>query len=80
MFKKTLLPLLVALACAGAQASDYYIVVPVKNKTANVSAIAVSLLTSTLPAATVGTAYAPVNFKDYLQVTGDPSFNGTGVA
>ena len=79
MYKKSLLTALVAFACAGAQAADYYVVVPVKNKTANISAITMSLMASTLPAAIVGSPYGPVNLKDYLQVIGDPAYNGGGI-
>ena len=77
-FNQTILSAAVALVCFGAQAADYYVVVPVPNKTANLSAIQVSLAQSALPGAVVGTAYS-YNFNQNLQVTGDPSYSGYGV-
>ena len=77
-FHQTILSAAVALACFGAQAADYYVVVPVPNKTANLSAIGVALSQSALPGAVVGTVYS-YNFNQNLQVTGDPSYSGYGV-
>jgi hypothetical protein len=69
--------LLAALSCS-AFAADYFVVVPVKNKTVNVGAIQVSLAQGNLPAAVVGTAYA-YDFKQNLQVSGDASYTGFGL-
>ncbi len=78
MFKHNLLATAVALACAGAQAADYYVVTPVKGRTVNTSAIDVSLASSTLPLARMGNAYS-YDFKQHLQVTGDPTYTGYGL-
>lgn len=77
-FHHSIISAAVALACFGAQAADYYVVVPVPNKTVNLSAIGVSLAQTTLPGAVVGTAYS-YNFNQNLQVTGDASYSGYGV-
>lgn len=75
-----------ALACAAltgsgmAAASDYYIVTPVRGKTVSASAVTVSLRAYALPDAVAGMPYAGFDFKTVLQVTGDPSYTGSGVA
>lgn len=76
--KKTLLSLALALSFAPAFASDYYLVVPVKGKTTNYSAIQVALASASLPSAQVGVAYSH-DFTPHLQVTGDPAYTGFGV-
>ena len=59
-----------------AVAVEYYVVVPVKGRTAPtpVETISVSLSAATLTAARVGKAYT-YNLKDHLQVTGDPALD-----
>jgi hypothetical protein len=76
--KKALLAALVAVACTQAAAADYYIVLPVPAKTANASAIQVSLGASALPTVLVGDAYS-YDLAPLLQVTGDSKFSGYGV-
>lgn len=67
---------LVMLLMAGnAVAADYYVIVPVKGKTENVSAIQVALNSYTLPAGRVNEAYSGFDFKTLLQVTGDSNLN-----
>jgi hypothetical protein len=75
-----LLAFAAALACAlpVAHAAEYYVVVPVPNRTASDS-IALVLDTEVLPAGRVGVRYAGVNFQDVLRVSGDPGFTGAGV-
>ena len=70
------------LACLGvnAFASDYFVVVPVKGRTATPVAIALTLNPTTLPGAYQGAPYAGFDFKSVLQVTGDPAYTGNGVA
>lgn len=75
---RTLIAAMFAAASFSATAADFYVVVPVKGRTANSALISVALSGSTLPGATVGTAYS-YSFSQNLQVTGDASFNGQGV-
>jgi hypothetical protein len=72
------------LAVAAQAANNYYVVVPVKGRTAAPGApaadtVKLSLNSDIVPAATVGVAYAGYNFKPLLSVTGDPAYTGTGV-
>lgn len=69
---------LLACAMSAAHATDYYLVVPVKNRPAP-EAIAVSLNAQVLPAGKVGVAYVGIDFRPLLQVSGDAKFDGTGV-
>ncbi len=64
------------LVAAPAFAANYYVVVPVKGRTAAAPAenIAVSLQAATLPAAMVGQAYS-YNLRDHLLVTGDKALD-----
>lgn len=74
---KRLLPLLLAAACLTASASNYYVVVPVKGRTAtptNPDNISVVLTPGTLPAAVASRAYR-ADLKDHLLVTGDSDLN-----
>ena len=79
MMRKTLLAaaLLSALSYS-AVASDYYVVMSVKGKTANVRDIRVILGQAAPPVARVGVSYM-YDFKPGLQVTGDPGYTGYGV-
>ncbi len=78
MRNRTLVALAAALVGLSAHAADYYVVMPVKGKTLNVSAIDVALAQSSVPGAVVGSAYN-YDFKQNLQVTGDPAYSGFGV-
>jgi hypothetical protein len=76
---KTILAALLAASCASALASEFYVVVPVKNRTATAGNIAVALNGAALPAGVVGRAYPGVDFASMLQVKGDPNFSAAGV-
>lgn len=76
---RSLLLLAATLASVTTYAADYYVVVPVKGRTANVADIGVALTPLTLPLSGVGQAYR-YDFNALLQVTGDPSYSGTGVS
>ncbi len=79
--KTHLLPSVLALLCAtSAMAADYFIVVPVKGRTAAapVQDIQVSLNAYTLPSALEGSAYS-FDLKPLLTVTGDNAYTGAGV-
>lgn len=71
--KKTLLAVLVS-ACMTAQAADYFVVVPVPNRTATAGNILVTLGSYTLPLGVIGRAYAGFDFNQVLQVKGDPNY------
>jgi hypothetical protein len=77
LFKASLLSAALA-ASLPAFASDYYVVVPVPNRTA-AGNVSVSLAGFGLPAAQVGLPYAGFDFRSLLSVTGDASYNGYGV-
>jgi len=77
--KKTILAALLAATLAPALASNYYVVVPVPNRTATTGNILVALNAYSLPGAVAGRAYAGFDFNSVLQVKGDPAFNATGV-
>lgn len=75
--KKTILAATLAVtAAANAWAAEYYVVVPVKGKTAPAVEIAVTLNAATLPPAMVGQAYT-YNLRDHLLVTGDTALDLT---
>lgn len=63
------------LMTSHADAADYYVIVPVKGKTENVSAIQVGLNSYTLPSGFVNKAYSGFDFKTLVQVTGDSRLN-----
>jgi hypothetical protein len=67
------------LAAGHAIASDYYVVVPVPNHTADSSAINVTLGGASLPAGQVGMPYQGFDLKPLLSVTGDATYTGYGV-
>ncbi len=67
----------------GTFAADYFVVVPVKGRTAvpsapSAPAITVSLNSATLPVAERGVPYS-FDFNQALSVTGDPAFDSTAV-
>lgn len=74
--KKTLLATLLTGIALQAAAADYFVVVPVKNRTASAS---VALNAYTMPSGVVGVPYAGFDFKNLLVVTNDSTFNGSGV-
>jgi len=57
-----------------ALATDFYVVVPVKNRTGTAPSVAVELSPYSLTAGQVGQAYAGFDFNQVLRVTGDPAF------
>ncbi|KVP96722.1 hypothetical protein WJ97_12645 [Burkholderia ubonensis] len=67
-------------ASVPAFSADYYVVVPVPNRTATAGNITVALNAYSLPDAMVGQVYAGFSFKSVLQVLGDPLFTGSGVS
>lgn len=77
MLKKNLALLLAAFSF-GAYATDFYVVVPVKNRTA-APTIKVALNSYTLPSGTAGQVYPGFDFKPLLQVTGDSAFSSSQV-
>lgn len=79
MLKKFALASALAGAALSAAASNYYVVVPVPNRTVSTSAISVNLGGYTLPAGLIGTPYDGFNLKTLLSVTGDPGYTGYGV-
>lgn len=66
-----------------AQASTFHLVVPLNQRSAQTpqapEVISVALSAYTLPSAVVGLPYAGADLRPLLRVTGDPSFNQTGV-
>lgn len=75
--KKTILAAALALASISSFANDYFVVVPVNGRTADVK-IAVSLAALPLPDAIEGTMYT-YDLTPALRVTGDPAYTGAGV-
>lgn len=71
---KTLIALALALVSASSFSADYFVVVPVPNRTASAK---VALNPYTLPAAIAGSAYAGFDFKTVLQVTNDANYNSS---
>ncbi|KVP17034.1 Ig domain-containing protein [Burkholderia ubonensis] len=71
--KKILIAALLA-ASMPAFASDYFVVVPVPNRTATAGNITVALNGYSLPAGVIGRAYAGFDFNSVLQVRGDPGY------
>jgi len=73
--KKTIIAALLAASSVSALASNYYVVVPVPNRTATTGNILITLNAYGLPTGVVGRAYAGFDFNSVLQVKGDPDFN-----
>ncbi|KVP39795.1 Ig domain-containing protein [Burkholderia ubonensis] len=73
-FKASVLAAAMA-ASLPSHASEFYVVVPVPNRTSTPGNLAVSLSPFSPPAAEVGQPYAGFDFNQVLQVTGDPAFN-----
>jgi hypothetical protein len=78
--KKTIIAAVIAASSIPAMASEFYVVVPVKNRTATVGNITVALNGAAMPAGVVGRAYPGFDFSTLLQVKGDPNFNLAGVS
>lgn len=76
--KKSLIAALLAATCLSAVATEYYVVVPLPNRTSATN-INVTLNSGVLPGAIVGKPYPGFDFKTVLQVTGDPAFNPSRV-
>ncbi len=79
MFKPALLAVVAALSCTAATAADYFVVVPVKGRTAVAAPISVALSDYALPDGVVGSPYAGFSFQNVLTVTGDPTYTGQSV-
>lgn len=77
--KKTILAALLAAGCSTAMAANYYVVVPVPNRTATTGNILVTLNPVGLPSAVAGRAYTGFDFNSVLLVQGDPNFNKASV-
>jgi hypothetical protein len=77
--KKLAIALLLSASVAPAFATNYYVVVPVPNRTATAGNILVSLNGYGLPQGQVGDAYAGFDFNTVLQVKGDPGFDASSV-
>ncbi|KVP39663.1 putative Ig domain-containing protein [Burkholderia ubonensis] len=77
--KKLVLAALLAATLTPAVASQYYVVVPVPNRTPSAGNLLVSLNAYNLPQGLVGEVYAGFNFNTVLQVLGDPSFSASNV-
>jgi hypothetical protein len=73
--KKTVIAALLAAASISAFASDYFVVVPVPNRSPTAGNILVNLNEYSLPSGVIGRAYAGFDFNSALQVLGDPSYN-----
>lgn len=73
--KKHIVGLAVAALSQQALATDYYVVVPVPNRTIAADKISVAINPIALPAGQVGVAYAGFDFRSVLLVTGDPAFS-----
>jgi hypothetical protein len=76
---KQLLAASLLVASASSFATNYYVVVPVPNRTATAGNILVSLSAYSLPQGLVGEAYAGFDFNSVLQVKGDPQFSASNV-
>lgn len=70
--------ILAATLSSSVLASDYYVVVPVKNRVGT-QQIQVALATASVPSGIAGSAYTGFDFNQALQVTGDANFSPAGV-
>ena len=81
--KKTILAASLALVSLSTLAADYYVVVPVKGRTAtqpqSQPTIAVTLNSYTLPSGWVGFPYSGFDLKTVFTVTGDASYSSSSV-
>lgn len=76
--KKLLLAAAILGITSQAFAADYYIVSPMAGKLKSTANINVTLGSYAVPEAMVGSPYS-FDFGSLLQVTGDPTYSGTGV-
>src|SRR5690554_3714826 len=79
MLIRSLLAMVLAAASFGAAAADYYVIVPLQAKTAELP-ITVELNGAMLPEATWQQPYAGYDFNSALRITGDLDFTSAGVA
>jgi len=77
--KKTIIAALLAASVIPAFAADYFVVVPVPNRSATAGNILVTLNGYSLPAGVIGRAYSGFDFNSVLQVLGDPSYSAGSV-
>jgi hypothetical protein len=77
--KKTIIAALLAVSSMSALASDYFVVVPVPNRSATAGNILVTLNGYSLPTGVIGRAYAGFDFNSVLQVLGDPGYSASSV-
>lgn len=78
--RKILLAAALTTLASQSFASQYFVVVPLTTKAAAQPLdIHMTLSNATLPTATVGVPYGPIDLKQYLMVTGDPTYDGSGV-
>ncbi|WP_434716241.1 putative Ig domain-containing protein [Paraburkholderia sp. A3RO-2L] len=73
--KKTAIAALVAVLASSTFATEYYVVVPVPNKSPSAGNVMVTLSGYSIPAGVVGRAYTGFDFNSVLQVLGDPNYN-----
>lgn len=81
MLSRSLISLALGALCLNAVAAEFYVVVPVKGRTASASEqlpIAVTLNPYTPPQALVGVPYS-FDLKTLLSVSGDPGYAGNGI-
>ncbi len=80
MLAKTIVASTLAALSFSAAALDYFVVVPVKGRTATTAqpVISVTLYTYSVPGAQEGVSYT-FNLKPLLSVTGDGAYTGAGV-
>lgn len=78
---RAVLTSLLSLALMGtaAQASDYFLVVPVKGRAVAPSAIQVVLRAAALPGGVAGEQYPGFDFNSALVVSGDAAYKSSGV-
>jgi hypothetical protein len=77
--KQTIIAALLAASAIPAFAADYFVVVPVPNRSATAGNILVTLNGYSLPAGVIGRAYAGFDFNSVLQVLGDPNYSAGSV-
>ncbi|KVP96664.1 hypothetical protein WJ97_12335 [Burkholderia ubonensis] len=77
--KKTILAAMISAVSLPALASQFFVVVPVPNRTPTAGNILVTLNGYSLPAGLAGRAYAGFDFNSVLQVRGDPGYSPAAV-
>lgn len=79
VLKQLALAALLVASAAPAFSSQYFVVVPVPNRTATAGNILVTLTGYSLPQGQVGDVYPGFDFNSVLQVRGDPNFDPSNV-